>query len=442
MADANTNPFGAILTPDSLKAQRQAEADKRAGGDPWLQLAGDAGITARGVFAGLGLGDANDREAATNDAIMKKAQSNYADLVKNGTMTADEAQAKVLEGAISDFAANGNYEQALALTQPLNTLRQQSLERNKLRAEASALDAKPALMDAQAQAKIAEIAQKDQALSIKQQQIEALIANNASIQDINRQKLELAAQRLELDRLKAEQAAAKQGAMDPSSVFYQKKKFETDDHVLAAAQATDLMTTMQKVARANPAAMTDVGAWSSWTAGLAASARAAMGDNNIDLDAQDQAALSTITKNNITDAKLQSAAIDLAYAFARVRDPGGRLSNQDVSMAVQIVQGKGDPRAMMATLQQNYRKMVKDTVNYVRVRQGQGIKISEDALGVMQQAMVDYANTTHQPPENPLGVAPAGYGSSPNPPAAAGAAPAAAAPGQSVWKIVGSRPAQ
>jgi len=74
---------------------------------------------------------------------MTAAQSKHAELVKSGKVTADEAQASVLEDAIKQFAANGEWEQALSLTQPLNTLKEQAANRRKLLADASYSESRP-----------------------------------------------------------------------------------------------------------------------------------------------------------------------------------------------------------------------------------------------------------------------------------------------------------
>lgn len=384
MAD-NTNPFVGLVTPDMLRAQREQEAMQSAGSNIWQQMAAKAGLGVRENLINSGFGSAEDQKAAAAQKIMQDATKKYSGYLAGGA-TADEAQAAVLEDAIKQFTDLGDYQSALAMTQPLNELKSQALERRKLKADAAQLEAKPDLMDAQAQAKIAEIAQKDQALTLKQQALDNALAHGKTMEEMQAARIELLRDRLALDREKAEQKAASGG----DSVFMQKQKFQTDDRVLAAAEATDLMSDINKLIRANPGAATTVGSWATRLSGLASSGRAAISQNGYDLGTEDEKVTKALLKYNISDVAIQSKALDLAYAFARVRDPGGRLSNQDVNMALEIVMGKGDPRAQLAVLRNNYVKMKKDTDNLIKMRTSQKVHVDEEALRILSQAQANY----------------------------------------------------
>lgn len=415
MAD-NTNPFVGLVTPDVLEAQRQQQADQgvQLGANIWQQMAANAGLATRKVLAAHGLGNEEDRKALRNEQIMQDSTRKYSALLQQG-MTADDAQAAILEDAIKQFADNGDYQQALALTQPLNALKSQALERRKLRADAAAQEAKPDLMDAQQQALIAKMAQADQALELKRQAIEAAVKRGEDANTIAQMRLQLQADALDLKRMALE--AKQKGGIDTTSAAAQKLLLQTDDNLLAASQAADLMTNITKVATATPAALTKAGGWASAISGMASSARAAMSMNGYDLGSEDEKVIGALRKANIADSQLQSMALDLAYAFARVRDPGGRLSNQDVNMALQIVQGKGSPQAMLKTLHNNYLKLVKDTDNLVKVRTHQGFQVDEEAQNVYNTAKQGYDSAYK-----------AAFGPKPPvaPPRAPGAAPAAA----------------
>jgi hypothetical protein len=420
MADTN-NPFAMILSPEALEAQREAEAMSGVNpNNPWEGMAAKAGLSIRKLLVQQGLGNAEDRKASANQAIMQGSQRKFADFVQNEGMDADDAQAAVLEDAIAQFSANGNYEQALALTQPLQVLRTQKLERGKLKAETTNLEAKPALSEAQTQAALAQIETRQMMAQAAADRAQAQIQASQNNAELQAGRLALAASTLELKQAQFEALKAG-GGLKQDSTFYQKMRFEADDHVLAAGQAADLMANVSRVARSNPGAMTDAGAWASMVGGLASSARAAMQGAGYDLGNEDQKVMTTLQKYNVNDSMLQSSALDLAYAFARVRDPGGRLSNQDVNMAIDIVRGKGDPVAMLATLKQNYKKLTKDTDNFVKVRQNQGIVLDPIGIDVYTQAKAE-ADAAILPPKSAPAPASAGRRGQPAAPAAAPAA--------------------
>jgi hypothetical protein len=63
-----------------------------------------------------------------------------------------------------------------------------------------------------------------------------------------------------------------------------------------------------------------------------------------------QTTQSLLAKANIADARQQAMVLNLAYVRAKALDPGGRLSNQDVEIAMKIV-GGSNPQQQLALLE-------------------------------------------------------------------------------------------
>lgn len=400
----NANPFAGLLTPEVLSAQRRAEFDARyADANPWVRMAAEAGLATRERDIDRGIGaTSDDLKAKRNQDIMTGVQTRVSTSIASGKMTAEEAQAEALEEAIREFAKNGEWEQALGLTQPLNAIKMQQLERSKIKAETANLEAKPELTAAQTQAKIAEIETKKVQAEASMERARAMMQSATDRATYQQGMLQLKELELYLKQLKLQEAEA--SGLDKGSATYLKEALKMDDRMLAASQATNLMSDITEEALKNPAALTQAGPLATTVAGLAASARAGMTLNDYDPDVMEENTKSQLVKLNISDSKTQAAILDLAFAFARVRDPGGRLSNQDVQMALEIVTGKGDPRSRLATLKANYERMVRDTDQYIETRKGRGFEVVNTAQQAYDEAKARYTS---------LGKKPAGKGAAP-----------------------------
>lgn len=388
---ADGNPFASLVTPEVLQAQRKAEFEQRyEGADPWVRMAAEGGFAIRenNRARGIGLGP-QDIAAKRNAAIMTGAQSRFAQLVKDGKMTADEAQAAVMQEAIAGFSANGSWEQALALTGPWMEITKGIQERKKLlaqttreednilndraKAEASVMTAQAALDRAKASgdlsaAKIAEI-QYNKALT------------DATIRLRNAQ---------------AEKALRPDAEGDTKlSAFKEKELVKNNSMILGHTTAARLMKQIFDIGVDNPAALTQAGPLSTQLSVLTSSTKALIEGRNFDPDMMNdgKTTVSDFIRNNVSDVKLQSLVTDLAFAFARSRDPGGRLSNQDVENAQKIVSGAGSPQARIAVLVQAYNNMEAQVKDLVRSNKAVGINIPEDSINMFNEAGSEFKTT-------------------------------------------------
>lgn len=57
--------------------------------------------------------------------------------------------------------------------------------------------------------------------------------------------------------------------------------------------------------------------------------------------------------------------VQLAFAFARANDPGGRLSNQDLEQAKLVVTGEGTAKAKMDALDQAFAGLARSTADKI-----------------------------------------------------------------------------
>lgn len=136
--------FSGVLTPLQLQAQRQqqqAQMMQAYGQDsdrPWrLTLAQSL------QQLGAALPNSPERQqqaqAQANQQTLGRATKEFASLLKEG-MTPDEAQGKVLQSALKEFADQGNWEAVQALAPQYAALEARNLERAKLKQEALNLE--------------------------------------------------------------------------------------------------------------------------------------------------------------------------------------------------------------------------------------------------------------------------------------------------------------
>jgi polyhydroxyalkanoate synthesis regulator phasin len=388
---AASNPFLSLVTPDVLEAQRAAELQAQYGKAPIsTQMAAQGGATIRQGFRNAGYGLTNeDIKAKRTQEIMEKAQTSYTDLVKDGKMSADEAQAKTLEDAIKGFSAVGNWEAAISLTQPLNELKKQSLERRKLKAEAVFQEERPDIESGKVDAALqrAEASGRTAEASM----LRAMVAQQGlQSQEVLRMAQAMLAQARAADLLMGDdEGGDKKGGK--KSVYEQKQRDAVDDTVLGAATAAHLMSTIKEVGIADPGAMTKAGPLSTTIATVAESTKAFMQGQGYSITrTREGNDVSDLVKRNINDQKLQSVTIDLAFAFARTRDPGGRLSNQDVENAIKIVAGTGSPQARLAVLDQSAKNMDRLVREKVKSAKERGYDPTDSAWQTYEEAIATY----------------------------------------------------
>jgi hypothetical protein len=384
MAD---NPFSVLQTPDSLEAARLAAASNPD--QPiWTQVASQAGAGLRQGMVGAGVQPwltAEDRKAAKNQQIMQAAQSKYADYIKDGKMTSDDAQAAVLEDAIRGFSANGNWEQAISLTQPLNQLKKQQIERRKLTAEAANAEAQPE--DRDLTREVAQMkADSDFQTKMQALQIAELKATNAGDRivaqnELSRALAEKAAADAELARARASWGPT-QAKQSPAMIRLQKGQ---NDTVISAAGAMQTIGDLRELIAANPSAATWQGTLSTRLAKWAGPATA---------QATSQPEVGAWLKQNVADAKIQGLTVQLAYAFARSVDPNGRISDKDLEAAKKIVSGEGSPAARLAVLDQAFTQLARNSQNGIISATSSGIPMSPEVGKIYHDATDRYSSLT------------------------------------------------
>lgn len=389
----STNPFATLITPDMLEAQRaQAVQERYAGADPFVRMAAEAGykLGKNSRAQGYGLTE-EDIKAKRNQNVMSSAEQKYAELIKSGKMDAEEAQAAVLEEAIAGFSANGSWEQALALTQPLNAIRSQQLERRKLKAEAAFQESRP---DIEAMKADASLIKAEAAV----QQAEAAASRAQTANDRAQTQMALDTARATLAMVQASVGGFRppsgdggggEGQGGGGTVYDKKRRQGVNQQLLSAASAADLMAQIREIGIADPRALTRAGGVMTSIATISESTKALMRQEGYDPEADARKYSETI-KANISDQQLQSLVTDLAFAFARVRDPGGRLSNQDVENAVKIVSGAGSPQARMAVLDRAFANLHKQTKNAVEISRSEGYAPTPEAESIYARSMALY----------------------------------------------------
>lgn len=400
MAGQQQNPFASLITPDRLENERDAAFDAYyADQDPWVRMAAKAGheIAKYNRTKGIGL-EAEDIKARNNEYVLSGAQKRYAELVKDGKMSADEAQALVLQDAISGFAAAGSWEQALALTQPYNELIQQKLERDKLKAEIKWAEERPDVEAAKAEAAVT--------------RAEAAVQNAQTNEERARYIAELNAARAALAEAQAAWYSRRPGDTGgdkdgKGSVFEQRQAVELEETIRGFAGAARLMTQIRQIGISDPGALTGAGPLSTQIATIASSSKAFLAGKGYNpMTTKEGDEVGAIITRNVNDSKLQSVATDLAFAFARARDPGGRLSNQDVEMAAKIVTGAGSPQARLATLDMVFDNMDRQARELKTGKAGLGYEVPAETWAMFEDATGGYKATRQPKSKKAVGAAP------------------------------------
>jgi hypothetical protein len=406
MAD-NANPFGALVTPEVLSAQRRAQFDQEyQGQNPWVKLAAEAGFNMREMDRARGIGlTAEDRKAQRNQQIMKQSQSQYEQALKAGK-TADEAQADVLEAAIREFAKNGEWEQALAMTQPLNALKEQALERRKLKAEAENIESKP-----EAKALDQELAaiKAQQAYDAKLQQLEVARQNAQTAQD--RLDVQMAIAELQNQRA-LDKLEAKANAPEKESVAQWKARKETNESLAAASDSANLMADLRTMIKRSPGALSMTGEFATRLGTYSTSAKALLNRSGWDPDElKGGGKASEWVKLNVDNASQRALVVQLAYAFARANDPGGRLSNQDLEQAKAVVSGEGNPEARLAVLDGAFSGLARSTTSKLGAALDMDTKIGDNSRNRWIESARRYGTLARgdQKPEAPAAAADGGW---------------------------------
>lgn len=392
------NPFADILTPESLAAKREQDRNARyKGQDFWVQEAARAGTgmadTLRAGNIGLTI---DDITARNNERTLTTAEQRYGEYVKDGKMAPDEAQAAVLEESIRAFASSGNYRGAQQLVPVLAGIRKQQLERGKLLQETRTSASTENKNIADVYKTQSEIAKNEADLPLIRQQV----ATSAAMEELHKAQAEYERRRYgggPRDKAEGELSAGEK-----------KERISMEHAAEEGASGIAIFKNVRDLIISNPGAATDLGPLATKLAGYAANFKATISIRypldpkaaSTTVEGQDPLAL---IKGNrgISSAVLQSLTVDLAYALARSRDPGGRLSNQDVQQAAKIVGGEGSPETRLAVLDSAFQRFKGPTARTL----SRGLKqyqLDPDTVDMFTRAVQDYETPTPRKTATPV----------------------------------------
>ena len=392
-----TNPFEALLTPDKLQAAREAELDKKyEGAGFWGREMARAGASVRQALREKGEGlTPDDRKAALNQSLMQASAQSYAGMVKDG-MDPDMARIRVLEETLNQFMAAGEYATAITFMPQIESLKKAQAERRKLTAEATWTEEyKPQIEEAKAEA------------AARRAEAAGDTAEAARI------RAQAAADRVASQNRKDEAKAGLDDRTDPN--LRGTKGTDSDKGPPKTANTSDIADYNKQVAgglgllrrasqyRSLLASRPQVGAppaqWQAWAQsqmkGLVATLGGGVSPQVLDeesrkaYDAAASRVAVTANKLNVDVAAFRSLALDLAYAIAKVNDPGGRLSNQDFDTALAILGGGPDATAAIKTLDQTVRNSVENLMAI-----GRGNKTLREGVETLPELESEYKKWT------------------------------------------------
>lgn len=371
---ATDNPFASILTPENLKAGREAVIDEKyKGAGFWGQQMAQAGGQVRQALREKGMGlDANDRKAALNQIILQSSAQSYAGMVKDG-MDPDEARIGVLEETMNQFMASGEYSTAMTLLPQIEQLKKIKAERRKLNSEAAYNETiKGEVETAKAEAA------KARARAAETTAGAAVTRADATADRVDAQNAEDLASAGLKDRTDPNIRAGKGGGADKDGT----PKINASTRAGIIQQVAGGLGLISRAGQYRTMLSTrpEVGAppaqWAAWMNSQARGALASVG-GGVSPDALSEADRAAYVAKaadtalaarrlNVDVASFRSLSLDLAYAIARAREPGGRLTNQDFDTALKILGGDPDASAALRTLDNTIKNSVRDIRNTVK----------------------------------------------------------------------------
>jgi len=181
-----------------------------------------------------------------------------------------------------------------------------------------------------------------------------------------------------------------------------KEEIKADERLKGAAAAATLFNTIKKQAIETPGALTQAGALATEIQNWSWSYRSFLNPDAAKYDEDRvKAKIPKLARSNVL---MQSAIIDLAFAFARIRDPGGRLSNQDVDNAIKIVTGAGSPQDRLAVLDQAFEGMNVNVQRDILVDRKRGREPIPELLADYEQQVENYRKMALGPAVGGTGV--------------------------------------
>lgn len=347
----STNAFEALLTPETLRARREAELAQVNKDQPdfWVRQANMAGSTLRQALRKHGIGlTERDKTAAYNQGILQQAAQSAAGMVKDG-MDPDEARAQVLENAAREFLSNGNYQEADAMLKQASTIRGAQLERRKLQTDIEyTAGAKTANTNAMALSRL--------------QAAEAALSKASTAEERSFYQNKLDEAKAEYyGRMPQERGAGASGA----SGLTKKTVGDLRNQMAGWLGYTDrVKKTIDILARAPRTGTKTAGA----VAPILQEIQGLLGITPVTssqiIQGQDEVGRMAYSKARpkiaveadrlgVNYSQLEALVIDMAYSRARIRDPGGRLSDKDFKVSLDALGASGDANAMASVLRED-----------------------------------------------------------------------------------------
>lgn len=393
-----TNPFEALLTPETLRARREVELAgvNKAQPNFWVQQANRAGADMRQTLRERGIGLApRDKQAAYNQGIMENASQAAASMVEDG-MDPDEARALVMENAGAEFMKNGNFAEADQVLKQASAMRSAKLERNKLKADIAYTEgaktslgfANAAAAETNAQARVDAAQAALGRAGSTQERVDAQNELDMATADLRRRT----DPNLRGSGGSGGSTPTRQGKLKDAMIGWLgfSEKAEQLASVLERAQRTGTW-----VAGKVTPVIQELGGLLGATPATSAQIMAGQGDTS--KDAYNRVAadiMRTADRLGVNRPLYNSIIIDLAYAHARANEPGGRISNNDFTFALQAMGAGGDAEATLATV----RKTLGDAWrNVERGYRGDGLDTDQDPLWAEGSARARQLGLLKQP---------------------------------------------
>jgi len=367
---ADQAPFYS-LGLSAYKRQLQADADATvAPGQPvnslgyWTQRAGQAGLDARDALLDAGIGfTSKDRKAIAEQKVMETAQMDLSEAVKNGLDPLD-AQEFAISNAMSSLMGVGNFEAADQLIPKLAGVRKHREELQKLKTEQDKNSAAAEASTASAELRRGDDRRKDARNPAQIAADEALAeqrlaaARLSDRTDPNRKgkagegedgdylKMD-AAQRTTLANALASTVSLADSMDDLSKIYETAVGAGTRNPL---GQTENVLGQFLKGANAyfeSKGSSVNPARWKYEK--VVDDSGKETGQSVEDLVKAQRGKIKRQAVNlNISSTVLESLIIDAAYALARAREPGGRLSNNDFDYALKQLGAVQDPQSALA----------------------------------------------------------------------------------------------
>lgn len=358
--NAPVRPFAGLLTPETLKARRAAENEAAyADQSFWVKRAAKYGEDLRESMRSIGYGlDEEDAKAAAHAALLQSVMGDAKTLIDAGELTPDEAQGYVMQQSMTALMNAGDYEAAAEIAPQLTEWQKGRLELGKIKSEIDENAADRFKSLASGEKSLGDLRLAGEKLPLEKDKLIAETAANTALAGLR-------------NRTDPNIRAGK-GATDPDM------EITPTLRIKAEQQLASTMTAFQQLGGLYQLLTDQPGVSAGASEFIAPKLNELAGIGNLfrsQQDAGDLAVSSVVEKeaaskidaayerqnpsgllgrrgsNAQAFVEYKSRTMDLAYALAKARDPGGRLSNADVDNALAILGASGDAKAMRRVLE-------------------------------------------------------------------------------------------